>query len=257
MYIHNFNPVAFEFLNFKVYWYSLSYLFGFVFSFFYAKILINKNFFYLNFDDFEDFLFWAVISVIIGGRLGYIIFYNLDLYTKSPIEIFKVWKGGMSFHGGLCGLILSVLIYSRFKKLDSIELSNLVSACAPFGIFLGRLANFINGELIGKPTYSNWGVLFFENDVLRHPSQIYEAFFEGIVIFVVILFILLKKYHKSINIFAIFLILYGFFRFILEFLREPDFHLGLIIFNLSMGQLLSIPMIIIGIIFLKKDHVKN
>lgn len=257
MYIHNFNPVAFEILNFKIYWYSLSYLFGFVFSFFYAKILINKKLIIMNFKDFEDFLFWAVISVILGGRIGYVLFYNLDLYINNPLEILEIWKGGMSFHGGLSGLILCIFAFSKIKKLNFLELSNLVSACAPFGIFLGRLANFINGELVGRPTDSNWGVVFFENDVLRHPSQIYEAFLEGLIIFIILLFIILKKHHKSINLFAVFFILYGSFRFFLEFFREPDSQLGFIIFNLSMGQLLSIPMIFIGFYFLKKNHVKN
>ena len=141
------------------------------------------------------------------------------------------------------------MLSQKLKKLNFLELSNLVSACAPFGIFLGRLANFVNGELVGRPTYSNWGVVFFENDVLRHPSQIYEAFLEGLIIFIILLFIILKKHHKSINLFAVFFVLYGSFRFFLEFFREPDSQLGFIIFNLSMGQLLSIPMIFIGFYF--------
>ncbi len=252
MFVHNFNPVAFEFFNIKVYWYSLSYLFGFIFSYFYAKFLISQRFVIINFKDFEDYLGWAVIAVIIGGRLGYVFFYNLEFYLLNPLEILKIWQGGMSFHGGLCGLILSIFLFSKFRKINFLELSNLVSACAPFGIFLGRLANFINGELIGRPTNSTWGVLFNQNDILRHPSQIYEAFLEGFVIFFVILVIIKKNHHKSINIFAIFFIMYGFFRFILEFFREPDSQLGLILLNLSMGQLLSIPMIIIGVVFFKK-----
>ncbi len=256
MYIHNFNPVAFEILNFKVYWYSLSYLFGFIFSFYYAKFLINRGFVEVKFKEFEDYLAWAVLAVILGGRLGYVIFYNLNLYINNPLDIFKVWQGGMSFHGGMCGLVISIFFYTKVKKIKFLELSNLVSACAPFGIFLGRLANFVNGELVGKPTYSNWGVDFNNEGVFRHPSQIYEAFFEGLVIFIVILIVLKRNHKKSINIFAIFFILYGFFRFFLEYLREPDSQLGLVFLNLSMGQLLSIPMIIIGIIFIKKN-VRN
>ena len=251
MYIHNLDPIAFKIFNFSIYWYSLSYLFGFIFSFFYAKFLIQKGYVKLNFSYFEDFLSWAVVSVIIGGRLGYIFFYNLNFYLENPLFILKIWEGGMSFHGGLLGLIFSIFLYSKLKKIDFIELSNLVSACAPFGLFLGRIANFINKELVGKPTDSNWGVLFIENDVLRHPSQLYESLFEGLVLFFLILYVFFKNYHKFVNIFAVFLIFYGLSRFALEFYREPDQHIGYIFQNFSMGQLLSFPMIIIGIVFLR------
>ena len=252
MYIHNLDPIAFKIFNFSIYWYSLSYLFGFIFSFFYAKFLIQKGYVKLNFSYFEDFLSWAVVSVIIGGRLGYIFFYNLNFYLENPLFILKIWEGGMSFHGGLLGLIFSIFLYSKLKKIDFIELSNLVSACAPFGLFLGRIANFINKELVGKPTDSNWGVLFIENDVLRHPSQLYESLFEGLVLFFLILYVFFKNYHKFVNIFAVFFIFYGLSRFALEFYREPDEHIGYIFQNFSMGQLLSFPMIIIGIVFLRR-----
>ena len=251
MYIHNLDPIAFKIFNFSIYWYSLSYLFGFIFSFFYAKFLIQKGYVKLNFSYFEDFLSWAVVSVIIGGRLGYIFFYNLNFYLENPLFILKIWEGGMSFHGGLLGLIFSIFLYSKLKKIDFIELSNLVSACAPFGLFLGRIANFVNKELVGKPTDSNWGVLFIENDVLRHPSQLYESLFEGLVLFFLILYVFFKNYHKFVNIFAVFFIFYGLSRFALEFYREPDEHIGYIFQNFSMGQLLSFPMIIIGIVFLR------
>ena len=157
----------------------------------------------------------------------------------------------MSFHGGLLGLVFSVVLYSRFNKVSNLDLFNLVSACSPFGLFLGRLANFINGELIGRPTNSDWGVVFEKNDVLRHPSQIYEATLEGLVIFLIIFFILKKGYHLRVNIFSIFLILYGSFRFLLEYFRQPDSHLGFVLINLSMGQILCLPMVLFGFIFLK------
>ncbi len=251
MYIHDLDPIAFKILNFSIYWYSLSYLFGFIFSFFYAKFLIQKGFIKINFTYFEDFLTWAVLSVIIGGRMGYVFFYNLNFYLENPLSIFKVWEGGMSFHGGLIGLVFSIFLFSKLKKIDFIELSNLVSACAPFGLFLGRIANFINKELVGKPTDSNWGVLFAENDVLRHPSQLYESFFEGFVLFFLLFYLFIKNYSKSLNIFAVFFIFYGLSRFLVEFYREPDQHIGYIFQNYSMGQILSLPMIIIGITFLK------
>ena len=256
MYIHELNPIAFSLFNFKIYWYSLSYLFGFIFSYYYVKFVLNKDFININFKIFEDFLGWAVLGVILGGRIGYVIFYNLDYYSENPIEILKIWKGGMSFHGGLIGVILSIFLFSKSKKINFFDLLNLVSSCAPIGLFLGRLANFVNRELIGRPTNSNWGVLFFEDDVLRHPSQIYEAIFEGLIIFIVIFYIIKKKYYTYINIYSVFLIMYGIFRFTIEFYREPDSHLGFIFVNISMGQLLCLPMILIGLIFLRKKNVR-
>ena len=257
MYIHELNPIAFSIFNFKIYWYSLSYLFGFIFSYFYAKFVLNKGFVNLSFKSFEDFLSWSVIGVIFGGRIGYVIFYNFTFYLENPIEIFKIWQGGMSFHGGLLGVVLSIYFFSKLKNVNFVDLLNLVSSCAPVGLFLGRLANFVNCELIGRPTNSNWGVLFFENDVLRHPSQIYEAVFEGLIIFIVIFFIIKKKYYTYVNVSSLFLILYGLFRFIIEFYREPDSHIGFIFLNISMGQLLCLPMIIVGLMFLKKKNVRD
>ena len=256
MYIHELNPVAFSLFNFKIYWYSLSYLFGFIFSYYYVKFVLNKDFLNINFKIFEDFLGWAVLGVIFGGRIGYVIFYNLNFYLENPIEILKIWQGGMSFHGGLIGVILSIFFFSKSKRINFLDLLNLASSCAPIGLFLGRLANFVNRELIGRPTNSNWGVLFFENDVLRHPSQIYEAIFEGLIIFFVIFYIIKKKYYRYLNISSLFLIMYGIFRFTIEFYREPDSHLGFIFMNISMGQLLCLPMILIGSIFLRKKNVR-
>ena len=251
MFVHDFDPIAFKILNFNIYWYSLSYLFGFIFSFFYAKFLIKYKFIEINFSLFEEFLGWAVIAVILGGRLGYVIFYNFDFYSQNPLLILKIWQGGMSFHGGLIGLIISIFLFSKIKDIEFLELSNLVTACAPFGLFLGRIANFINGELVGRPTNSEWGIMFTKNDLLRHPSQLYEAFFEGFVLFFLILYFFFKGYHKIINIFAVFFIFYGLFRFIIEFYREPDVQIGYIFLSFSMGQILSLPMIILGFIFLK------
>ena len=256
MYIHELNPIAFSLFNFKIYWYSLSYLFGFIFSYYYVKFVLNKDFVNMDFKIFEDFIGWAVLGVIFGGRIGYVIFYNLNFYLENPIEILKIWQGGMSFHGGLIGLILSIFFFSKSKKVNFLDLLNLVSSCAPIGLFLGRLANFVNRELIGRPTNSDWGVIFFENDVLRHPSQIYEAIFEGLIIFFVIFYIIKKKYYRYINISSLFLIMYGIFRFTIEFYREPDSHLGFIFMNISMGQLLCLPMILIGLIFLRKKNVR-
>ena len=183
MYIHNLSPVAFKILNFQVYWYSLAYLFGFLISIFFSHYLIKKKLIKLDSGIIDDLITYAILGVVIGGRLGYILFYNLNFYLNNPVEIVKIWNGGMSFHGGLLGLIISTYLVSNKQTKSFIELLNLVACCGPIGIFLGRLANFVNGELVGKPTNSSWGVLFHPEDVLRHPSQLYEAFFEGFLIF--------------------------------------------------------------------------
>ena len=253
MYEHNLNPIALEFMNIKVYWYSLAYIFGFIFCIYYSKYLINKKLLNLKIDIIDDFITWSILAILIGGRLGYVIFYNFELYFHNPFEIVKIWKGGMSFHGGLIGILILMLIYSKLKKIKFTELANLVVYSAPIGIFLGRIANFINGELIGRPTNGSWGVLYDTETFPRHPSQIYEAIFEGLIIFFILFFFLRTGLKEKFQGFAIFLIFYSLFRFNLEFLREPDQHLGFVFKNLSMGQMLSIPMFIFGIIFLRYE----
>ena len=252
IYEHNLDPIAFKIFDLKIYWYSLSYIFGFLFFIYYSKFQINKKIINLKVEIVDDFISWAIISIILGGRLGYIFFYNLDLYISNPIEAFKIWKGGMSFHGALIGMVILIILYSFKKKISFYELTSLVVSSCPVGIFLGRIANFINGELVGIPTQNQWGVLYSLNDVPRHPSQIYEAFFEGIILFLILFFFLRSSLNKNFACFSIFLIFYGIFRFFLEYFREPDVHIGYIAGNLSMGQILSIPMIIFGFIFLRK-----
>jgi len=255
-YIHDLNPVAFQFFFIKVYWYSLAYVFGFLISISYSKYLIKVSNYSIENRNIDDFFGWAVIGVIVGGRLGYVFFYNINFFIIHPIEIFKIWKGGMSFHGGMIGLIFSMLFFSKNKKKNFFEISSIIAACAPIGICLGRIANFINGELVGKPTNSSWGVIFDPSEsILRHPSQLYESFLEGIVLFVIIYIFISQKRFKKYYACFIFLIFYGLFRFSIEFFREPDEQIGYLIFNLSMGQILSIPMVILGLVFLK--IVKN
>ena len=212
----------------------------------------------LNINLVDDFITWSILAVLIGGRLGYILFYNLDFYLTNPIEMIQIWKGGMSFHGGLIGLIVLMFFYSVLKKIKFSELANLVAYTCPVGIFLGRTANFINGELIGRPTNGSWGVLYPPENIARYPSQIFEAFFEGIILFIILNLFLRSKLKKKFQGFAIFLIFYSLFRFTLEFFREPDHHLGLILYDLSMGQILTIPMFIFGLIFLRHEKkIKN
>ena len=251
IYEHNLNPVAFSFFNLKIYWYSLAYIFGFLFSFWYSKYLVKNKVIMLDIKIVDDLITLAIIAVILGGRFGYVIFYNLSYYFENPFEIIKLWKGGMSFHGAIIGLIILLVTFSVRKKQSFNELANLIAYCSPVGIFLGRIANFINGELIGRPTNEQWGVLYNFADSVRHPSQIYEAVLEGLLIFIILFILSKNKINKAINAFAVFLILYSLFRFFLEYFREPDAQVGFVISTLSMGQILSIPMFLVGITFLK------
>ena len=254
IFIHNLNPIAFEVFSIKIYWYSLAYIFGFFLGSLYAKKLVNRIHCTLNSEMIDDFLTYAIISVIIGGRIGYVVFYNFNFYLNNPFEIFKIWNGGMSFHGGFLGILVAMIIFSRIKKILFFDLANIVAACVPIGLFLGRIANFVNGELYGIPTNGEWGVVFNEESTPRHPSQIYEAIFEGLLIFLVLRFFLTKEYFFVFNTCAIFLILYGSFRFLIEFFREPDSHIGYILELLSIGQLLCLPMIFLGFYFLKREN---
>ena len=248
MYIHNLDPIAFKILNFSIYWYSLSYLFGFIFSFFYAKFLIQKGYVKLNFSYFEDFLSWAVVSVIIGGRLGYIFFYNLNFYSENPLFILKIWEGGMSFHGALIGIILGTYIFSIRRKIETLFLLDIVACVSPIGIFFGRIANFINGELVGKVSSVPWSVIFPSIDLMpRHPSQLYEAALEGLLLFLVLNIIFFKKKYEIGTCSYLFLIYYGVFRIISELFREPDVQLGYIFNIASMGSILSLVMFLSGI----------
>ena len=246
---HNLNPVALNFFGIKVYWYSLSYLGGFIFFIFYTKYFIKKGAFNFDIKAIDDFLGYAILGVIIGGRIGYVTFYNFEFYSQNPLEIVKIWNGGMSFHGGLVGVLVAMIVFSKDRQ-SFLELSNIVSCSAPFGLFLGRIANFVNGELIGRQTFSSWGVLYPNHEHLRHPSQIYSAFFEGIIILIILYVCIKKGIYKKVNLFSIFLILYSIFRFFIEFFRQPDAHLGFIIINLTLGQLLCLPMLLLGTLLL-------
>ncbi len=257
IYEHNLNPIVIEIFSLKIYWYSLAYIFGFLFCLHYSKFLIRKKILKVNHEILENFITWSILAVLLGGRIGYVIFYNIEFYLEFPSEIIKVWKGGMSFHGGLIGIIILMILFSKVKKIDFKVIANLVCYTCPFGIFLGRIANFINAELIGKPTNGSWGVVYKNETFPRHPSQIYEAIFEGLLIFLILYFFSRSKLINKFNVYAIFLVLYGLFRFNLEFFREPDSHLGYIIYGLSMGQILSIPMFVFGIIFLTYGKKKQ
>ena len=254
MFINNFDPVAFEFLTFEIRWYSLSYIAGIVLAWIYIKKFILKETEYSKYID--DLISYVIIGVIIGGRLGYVIFYNFEYYISNPLEILMIWTGGMSFHGGVLGVIISTYLFCKKNKLSTFYFLDIISLSAPIGIFLGRIANFINSELYGTRTDFFLAVIFEKVDtVSRHPSQLYEAFFEGIILFILLNFIY-KKYinHKPGVLSALFLIFYSVFRFIIEFTREPDAHLGLVFMELSQGQVMSILFFVVGLIILK---IKN
>tara|TARA_Y100000816_G_scaffold273686_1_gene240249 strand:+ start:2723 stop:3502 length:780 start_codon:yes stop_codon:yes gene_type:complete len=253
MYIHNLNPIIFEFGILSLRWYSLAYLVGIILGWWYGKKILklinnrhSKNF---KLNLFDDYITYVIISIIIGGRLGYVFFYNINYYIFNPLEIFFIWNGGMSFHGGVLGIIVATIIFSKKHNFDKIVLLDVVSCVAPIGIFFGRLANFINGELYGKPSDLPWAVVFPNIDSLgRHPSQIYEAFLEGILLFIILNFIIRKNFYRKGECAALFLLFYSIFRIISELFREPDLQIGYILNFISMGSLLSFIMIILGII---------
>ncbi len=258
MFINNFDPVAFEIFSLEIRWYSLSYIVGIS-----AGWFLSKKFFISNNDfrhRFDDYITYLIIGVIAGGRIGYVLFYNFDYYLHNLIEIFKIWEGGMSFHGGLVGVIIASIFFAKKNNENSFNYLDIVSIVAPIGIFFGRIANFINSELYGTETKLPWAVQFIQIDNLyRHPSQLYEAIFEGLILFFILVYFRGKGFLKTPGLISgLFLIFYSIFRFIIEFFRVPDEHLGYIFFNLSMGQIISIIFLFIGIfITLKKYEIKK
>ena len=256
MFINNFDPVAFQIMSFGIRWYSLAYIAGIIIGWLLCKkVFIRKS--DIN-EKFDDYITYLVIGIIIGGRLGYVIFYNFSYYINNFFDIFKVWEGGMSFHGGLIGIIVASIQFSKKHNQDSFLYMDLVSLVAPIGIFFGRLANFINSELYGTPTDIPWAVTFIQVDNLsRHPSQLYEAILEGIILFIILMYFKNKDYLKKPGLISgLFLIFYSIFRFFIEFVRVPDEQLGHLIFELSMGQIISLIFFVIGIIlfYLKNEN---
>ena len=268
MIVHNFDPVLIDFGLFQIRWYSMAYILGIVIGWIYAaKIIklttVNKyNFEQIKVSHFNDLLIYLVIGIVLGGRLGYVLFYNLEYYSQNLLEIFKIWQGGMSFHGGLLGVIVSIILFSKKIKTNFFKLADIVSCVAPIGIFLGRIANFINGELYGKISTLPWAVIFSNGgSVARHPSQIYEAILEGIILFILINYLALKKQllFKTGYISGLFLVSYSILRMLSEIFREPDIHLGYFFNYFSMGVILSSITFLAGcfIIFSIKNHEQN
>ena len=256
MLIHNFDPVAFDFFIFKIHWYSLSYIFGILLSWLYARKIIKKlnissnKYHTISYKDFDDLIPYIIMGIILGGRLGYVFIYNFEYYINNIVKIFFIWEGGMSFHGGLVGVICSVVIFSKNRKVNSFYYLDIISVVAPIGLFLGRIANFVNGELYGRETSMPWGVIFPKiDDITRHPSQIYEALLEGLLLFLLLNFFALRKKIILSNgaISGLFLVLYSIFRIASEYFREPDIQIGFLLFGFTVGQILSFIMLIFGI----------
>jgi len=256
MFINNFDPVAIQIFSIEIRWYSLAYIFGILIGWLYCKkILIkDKNISKL----FDDLISYLIIGIILGGRLGYVIFYNLEYFSNNLIEILMIWQGGMSFHGGLLGVLASTIIYAKKHNVNKFIFLDLIAGSAPIGIFLGRIANFLNSELYGRETDILWSVIFTRIDnITRHPSQIYEALLEGVILFFILFFFIKKNYLlKPGLISSLFLIFYSLFRFLVEFFRVPDEQVGFIYLNLTIGQIISLIFLAFGfyLFFIKKNE---
>ena len=255
LYTHNIDPIMLTIGPVHLYWYGAMYAISFILiDYLMKKKLVTTNF---DFDSvqIDKILLTSLIMLLIGGRLGYVIFYNIEYYLHSPLKIFFIWEGGMSFHGALIGILIGLVLLSRKENLSFLKIADYIVIFIPIGLFLGRIGNFINSELYGYPTNSDWGIIFpLVDNIPRHPSMLYEAFLEGIIIF----YVLKTLSNLNLNngtLSSIFLVLYAIFRFIVEFIRVPDSHIGYIWSNwLTMGQLLSIPMLLIGTILFYFSH---
>ena len=256
MFINNFDPVAFQIMSFEIRWYSLAYILGIVVGWILCKKIFIKK---LGISEkFDDFITYLIIGIILGGRIGYIVFYNFSYYLDNFLDIFKIWQGGMSFHGGLLGVIVSSFIFAKKNNQNPFFYLDQVSLVAPVGIFFGRLANFINSELYGTVSDVPWSVIFIKVDNLsRHPSQLYEAILEGLILFIILIYFINKNYlNKPGLISGLFLIFYSVFRFFIEFFRVPDEQIGYLILSLTMGQIISLVFASIGmaIFYLKNEN---
>lgn len=252
----NINPIALELGPLKVHWYGVMYLIGFAG----AWLLCDRRAVKWGWtkEQVSDLIFYAALGVVLGGRIGYVLFYNFSSFLQHPLWIFKVWEGGMSFHGGMLGVFLALYCYGKSIGKTFFEVSDFIAPMVPIGLGAGRLGNFINGELWGRATDVPWAMIFPNADALpRHPSQLYQCFLEGVVMFIV-LYVFSQKPRPLMSISGLFLILYGTFRIAVEFFRQPDSQLGFIAFDwLTMGQLLSLPMVIIGVIFFNYAYRVN
>lgn len=251
------DPVALALGPIVIRWYALAYLAGFVLGWRYCLYLARVNPKGPTPQQYDDFLTWAVLGTVIGGRLGYILFYQSDYYFAHPLEMLKVWHGGMSFHGGMLGVVAAAWLFTRRLHIGFFSFTDVLACVTPIGLGFGRLANFVNGELYGRATDVPWAIVFPRGgDVPRHPSQLYESFMEGAVLLIIMALLARRETWRARPGFlsGCFLFLYGVFRFTLEFFREPDAQLGFLWFGATMGQLLCIPMILFGLYLILRSE---
>ena len=251
----NIDPVIFSIGPLQVRWYGMMYVLGFAATLLLVKHQVKKLKFQELEAHYENLNLVLIVSLVLGGRLGYVLFYNLPYYLSHPAEIFATWQGGMSFHGGMLGLVIGAVVFCRRKGLDFWRVADIYTVTFPIGLGLGRIGNFINAELYGRVTDAPWGMVFPGGGPLpRHPSQLYEALLEGVLLFVILWFLKEKKNPPASwphgYLVAVFMLLYGVFRIAIEFFREPDAHLGFIMAGMTMGQLLSGFMIVAGVALL-------
>jgi phosphatidylglycerol:prolipoprotein diacylglycerol transferase len=244
-------------------WYALAYICGILLGWAYARTMIRNEALWggpapLTLADFDDFVLWVTLGIILGGRTGYVLFYNLPHFLSHPAEIVEVWKGGMSFHGGFLGVVVAVVGFSRVNRIDMLRLGDLVAPCVPIGLFFGRIANFINGELWGRPTTLPWGIIFpgAPDALPRHPSQLYEAGLEGLALFLILRAAThhLRWLRLRGAATGLFIMTYGLFRIALENVRQPDAGFDHLPFGLTMGIILSTPMVLVGGWLLWRAH---
>jgi phosphatidylglycerol---prolipoprotein diacylglyceryl transferase len=244
------DPVALDLGFFQLRWYSLAYLFGIVIGWWYLLRMLREPGAPMARRHADDLVFYATLGIILGGRLGYVLFYRPGFYLENPLEILQLWDGGMSFHGGVIGVSLGIFYMARKHRLDWLRIHDYVACCIPFGLFLGRLANFVNAELWGRETDLPWGVIFpTGGEIARHPSQLYEALLEGVLLFLIlwILFWKTRARYRPGMLVGAFILVYGISRFLVELVRQPDAGLENLSWGLSMGQTLSLPMIVGGV----------
>lgn len=250
------DPVAFHIFSWPVYWYGLMYLIGFLGGWAVLSLRLRTSPRGFKQEDIADIVFYAALGAIIGGRLGYMLFYNLNALINEPLLLIQTWKGGMSFHGGLLGVLIALYICARKLKKPMLALTDLIAPAVPIGLGAGRIGNFINGELWGRPTEMPWGMIFPNaGELPRHPSQLYEFLLEGVLLFA-ILWLYSRNPKPLAAVSGLFAICYGIFRFSVEFFREPDAPIGFIAFGwLTEGQLLSIPLVLVGIILMVYAYI--
>jgi phosphatidylglycerol:prolipoprotein diacylglycerol transferase len=252
-----FDPVLFRLGPIAVRWYALAYIVGILLGWLYARTIIKHEGLWggspaITTADYDDFILWVTLGIILGGRLGYVLFYNPGYFAAHPLEAFELWKGGMSFHGGFLGCVLAVLLFARQRGLSILSLGDLTCAAGTIGVFLGRIANFINGELWGRPSNVPWAMVFPSGGpVARHPSQLYEAMLEGLLLFVVLTALIWRgALRRPGLILGAFALGYGLARSICELFREPDLQIGFLWGGLTMGMLLSLPLMVAGLLII-------